>query len=236
MELDNVTPDEIDIGEQLFASEFSEVFLIVVRGQPVHYESEKTINQLIFKWQHHGQGPPLPYDPQDRELNIHALESTAYRRLKARGVCDKGIVPQFLGTMDKFDVKLCQPHLRHFLEDEYPPSALFLEYIANMEMIDLDNYTEVRMNNLLLGIHEIHQAGVRHSDIRPRNMLIIKDDPNRVVWIDFNRANTYDEHNMTAKQKTLIAEEQESMQGFKMLMDEDVRNGKLDKAYIFYCT
>lgn len=54
-------------------------------------------------------------------------------------------------------------------------------------------------------------------------MLIVKDDPNpdRVVcavWIDFNRANTYDEHNMTDKQKVLIAEEEESMDGFKMYM------------------
>ncbi|PGH33104.1 hypothetical protein GX50_04087 [[Emmonsia] crescens] len=69
-------------------------------------------------------------------------------------------------------------------------------------------------------------------------MLIVKDDPNpdRVVWIDFNRANTYDERHMTDKRKVLIAEEEESMEGFKMYMDEDVRNGKLDKAYIFYCT
>lgn len=51
-------------------------------------------------------------------------------------------------------------------------------------------------------------------------MLIVKDDPNpdRVVWIDFNRANTYDERHMTDKRKVLIAEEEESMEGFKMYM------------------
>lgn len=89
-----------------------------------------------------------------------------------------------------------------------------------MEMINLHNYMEVRMNNLLLGIREIHKAGVEHNDIRPRNMLIVKDDPNpdRVVWIDFNRANTYDEDHMTDKQKVLIAEEEESMEGFKVYM------------------
>ncbi|OJD26949.1 hypothetical protein ACJ73_01672 [Blastomyces percursus] len=224
MELDDVSPDEIHFKKELFASDCSVIFLVVVRGQ-----------QCVMKV-HHGRGPPLPYERKDRELDIHVLESTAYRRLKARGVCDKGIVPQFLGTMDKFDPKLCQPPLKKFLEDEYPPSALFLEYIPNMEEISLHNYTKVRMNNLLLGIREIHKAGVEHNDIRPRNMLIVKDDPNRVVWIDFNRANTYDEHHMTDKQKVLIAEEEQSMEGFKTYMDEDVRNGKLDKAYIFYCT
>ncbi|KKZ64658.1 hypothetical protein EMCG_09421 [[Emmonsia] crescens] len=215
MELDDVSPGEVDFKEQLFASDCSVIFLVVVRGQ-----------RCVMKV-HHGRGPPRPYERKDRELDIHA-----------RGVCNKGIVPQFLGTMDKFDLKLCQPHLKMFLEDEYPPSALFLEYIPNMEMINIHNYTEVRMNNLLLGIREIHKAGVEHNDIRSRNMLIVKDDPNpdRVVWIDFNRANTYDERHMTDKQKVLIAEEEESMEGFKMYMDEDVRNGKLDKAYIFYCT
>lgn len=227
MELRDISPGEIDFEEQLFTSDCSVIFLVVVRGQQCVmkvvsqcHQSERTTNRLILKWQHHGRGPPLPYERKDRELDIHVLESTAYRRLKARGVCDKGIVPQFLGTMDKFDPKLCQPHLRKFLEDEYPPSALFLEYIPNMEMVKLHNYTEARMNNLLRGIREIHKAGVEHNDIKPRNMLIVKDDPNpnRVVWIDFNRANTYDEHHMTDEQKVLIAEEEESMEGFKMYM------------------
>ncbi|OJD10518.1 hypothetical protein AJ78_08492, partial [Emergomyces pasteurianus Ep9510] len=182
MELDDVSPGDIEFKEQLFVSDCSVIFLVVVRGQ-----------QCVMKV-HHGRGPPLPYERKDRELDIHVLESTAYRRLKARGVFDKGVVPQFLGTMDKFDPKLCQPHLKKFLEDEYPPSALFLEYIPNMEMINLHNIQ--------------------------KNMLIVKDDPNpdRVVWIDFNRANTFDERHMTDKQKILIAEEEESMEGFKMYM------------------
>ncbi|CAI7652094.1 unnamed protein product [Penicillium glandicola] len=90
---------------------------------------------------HHGRGPRCYYEPEDVELDIHVLEATAYTRLKEQGLCDRGIVPDFLGSMRKFDPALCQPHLKKFLDDEYPPSAIFLEYIAGLEMIILDNYT-----------------------------------------------------------------------------------------------
>jgi len=42
---------------------------------------------------------------------------------------------KFYGTIDKFDPRLCQPHLKMFLEDECPPSAILLEYIPDLEMI-----------------------------------------------------------------------------------------------------
>ncbi|EDN05191.1 hypothetical protein I7I51_05790 [Histoplasma capsulatum] len=185
-----------------------------------------------------GRGPRRYYERTDREQDIHVLESTAYRRLKAWGLCDKRIIPRFLGTIDKFDPRACQPHLNMFLEDEYPPSALFLEYISNLEMLHLHNYTEARMDNFIEGLREIHKAGVLHHDVKPRNMLIVKDDPNpdRVVWIDFDRAQTYDIHLMTERQKTFIAEEQEIVESYKVLMEEDVRVGKLDQMYLFYCT
>lgn len=63
--------------------------------------------------------------------------------------------------MDKFDPKLCQPHLKMFLEDEYPPSALFLEYIPNMEMINIHNYTEVRIEQSSSGYPRDPQSGCR---------------------------------------------------------------------------
>ncbi|WEW58199.1 hypothetical protein PRK78_003667 [Emydomyces testavorans] len=206
MELDDVRPAEVVFKEKLFASEFSEIFLTVVRGQ-----------QCVMKvgeGPHHGRGPRRYYEP-DRELDIHILESTAYRRLKERGICEQGIVPRFFGTMDKFDPKPCQPYLRMFVNDEYPPSAIFLEYIPNLEMLGLNNYTQARMNKLLEGIREIHQALVKHGDPKPRNMLIVKDDPERVVWIDFNRANTYDEHRITDRERALLDEEEEIVDNVK---------------------
>lgn len=101
------------------------------------------------------------------------------------------------------------PYLKAFINDEYLPSAVFLEYIPNLEMIQLQNYTSERMDGLINGIREIHKALIRHKDPKPRNMMIVKDDPNnRVVWLDFNRAETYDEGLITEKQKLLIEEEE----------------------------
>jgi serine/threonine protein kinase len=143
------------------------------------------------------------------------LESTAYIRLKERGLCDRGIVPHYLGSMRKFDSSLCQPHLKMFLDDEYPPSAIFLEFIPNLEMLHLQNYTQQRVDNFVQGIGEIHKALVRHRDPKPRNMMVVADDPERAVWIDFDRAETYDADQLTSDQEALLEEEEEIVVGFR---------------------
>ncbi|PGH13238.1 hypothetical protein AJ79_03797 [Helicocarpus griseus UAMH5409] len=214
MALDDVRPAEIIFKDQLFVSRFSVIFLVVVREQ-----------QCVMKV-HHGRGPRRYYEPKDRELDIDILETTAYRRLKERGICDQGIVPQFFGTMDNFDAKLCHPHLDVFVNDEYPPSAIFLEYIPNLEMLHLHNYTEARMKNFLVGIRKINRALVEHGDIKPRNMLIVKDDPERTVWIDFDRASTYHEHLITDREKVFLAKEEETVAGLKMCLEADLREGR----------
>ncbi|KAK9234784.1 hypothetical protein V1525DRAFT_33268 [Lipomyces kononenkoae] len=223
-ELDNVKPTEIVFWKKLFASSFSVVFLVNVR------------NQTCIMKVHHGRGPRRYYEPENRELDIHVLESTAYIRLKNRGLCDRGIVPNFLGSMRKFDVSLCQPHLKMFLYDEYPPSAIFLEYIIGLEVISLHNYTPQRMDNIVEGIRQIHKALVRHRDPKPRNMMVVTDTPERVVWIDFDRAETYDEDRITSEQEELLEEEEEIVVGFKKCLETDYARGKLDEAYLFYCT
>ncbi|KAK9366983.1 hypothetical protein V1509DRAFT_641104 [Lipomyces kononenkoae] len=130
----NVKPIEIVFWKKLCASSFSVVFLVNVR------------NQTCIMKVHHGRGPRRYYEPENRELDIHVLEFTVYVRLKDRGLCDRGIVPNFLGSMRKFDASLWQPHLQMFLDDEYPPSTIFLEYINGLEMIGLHNYTQRRMD------------------------------------------------------------------------------------------
>ncbi|KMP03553.1 hypothetical protein CIRG_03245 [Coccidioides immitis RMSCC 2394] len=217
MELDNVRPAEVVFKEKLFASEFSEVFLTVVRGQ-----------QCVMKVAR----PLIDYSSRTRSTTIamsqianstfHTFESTAYPSFeRARNIVSNGIVPSILlAPCSSLIQSHASPYLRTFVIDEYPPSAIFLEYIPNLEMLGLNNYTQARMNKFLEGIREIHKALVEHGDPKPRNMLIVKDDPERVVWIDFNRANTYDEHRITDRERAFLDEEEETVEGLKMCLRE----------------
>jgi hypothetical protein len=56
-----------------------------------------------------------------------------------------------------------------------------------MQALHWTNYTRERMDNLIKGIKEIHDALVEHSDVYPKNMMIFNDDPERAIWIDFDR-------------------------------------------------
>ncbi|PKY02229.1 hypothetical protein P168DRAFT_329187 [Aspergillus campestris IBT 28561] len=223
MQLDDVDPRNIIFKRELSTSEFSTIFLVTAR------------NQTCVMKVHRGRGPRRYYEP-DRELDNHVLESTAYRRLKDQGLCDRGIVPDFLGSLRKFDPKICSPHLDMFLEDEYDPSAIFLEYIPVMEMVHLHNFTEGRMDGFIEGVREIHKAMVLHDDPRPRNMMIVRGDPERVMWMDFDRAKTYGRDSVTDEQRILLGEEEETVVGFKQCLGSDFSKGKLEEAYIFYCT
>lgn len=129
--------------------------------------------------------------PPDREIDPYICESNAYRRLKEHGICDKRIVPQLYGILERLDVQQFQPHLEMSLEDEYAPSAIFLEYIPGIQMIFPHHYTREPLENFTNGIQEIHKAMVLHLDANPRNMMIIEDDPERAIWLDFDRAQTY---------------------------------------------
>lgn len=68
------------------------------------------------------------------------------------------------------------------------------------------------MENFTRGINKIHKirkALVWHSDIHPRNMMIVEDDPERAIWIDFDRAQTFDMNGLTERQEKWIAFESE---------------------------
>lgn len=81
-------------------------------------------------------------------------------------------------------------------------------------MIQLETYTPQRMDNFLISIQEIHKALVCHKDPKPRNM-IVKDDPERVVWLDFDRAQTYHEESMTDEQKRYLEREETIVADFR---------------------
>lgn len=81
-------------------------------------------------------------------------EYTAYCRLKSKGLCE-GVVPNLLRRLRNFDPKLHRPHLDSFIGDKYMPSALFLQYVPQMEMVHLHNFSEERIDNLIMGIQAI---------------------------------------------------------------------------------
>lgn len=63
--------------------------------------------------------------------NPFLCESNAYIRLKERGLCTQGIVPDFLGIIENIDPNNCNkewaPRLNRFREDELLPNAVLIE-------------------------------------------------------------------------------------------------------------
>ncbi|KAK2762320.1 hypothetical protein FQN54_001330 [Arachnomyces sp. PD_36] len=218
--LEDVQPHEITFKERLADCEVSTIYQVEVRGQT-----------CVMKV-HHGREN---CEDADHRPDYHSLEAAAYRRLKERGVCDRGIVPQFYGTMDNFDPKPCHPYLKRFKHDDNPPSAIFMEYIPNLEMLYLDNYTPQRLDGFVHGLREIHKALVRHRDPKPRNMLISNkgDRLERLVWLDFDRADTY--QTITERERKQLDTEERRVVSFKTLLEEDIANGgELSRAGILY--
>lgn len=77
-----------------------------------------------------------------------------------------------------------------------------------MEPVYPEDYAAERAENFIHGIQEIHKALIYHSDVKPRNMMIIKNDPGKVIWLDFDRAQTYDANSITERQRGFINDEE----------------------------
>lgn len=134
--------------------------------------------------------------------------------MKEHGLCDKGIIPQFYGSLENIDIQRFQPHFEAFLNDKHAPGAIFLEYIPHMQRIMPELYTKRRMQNFISGIREIHKALVLHCDVNPRNMMVVENDPERAVWLDFDRAQTYYADNLSQRQKSFIKMEELNVSQF----------------------
>lgn len=92
----------------------------------------------------------------------------------------------------QIDPTSCEPFLDGFLNDKILPSAILLEYIPDMHKIDLSNFSVSRVTKLRTILERIHNAGILHDDPYPRNMMI-QSHTDRVLWIDFDRAQTFSE-------------------------------------------
>lgn len=153
-------------------------------------------------------------DPTDYEINLFICESTAYRRLKAKGLCKRGAIPDFYGTITKIQPN-SWPNLHMFAGDKLPPNAIFIEYIENMQPIGLANFSEHRLKELRQILDDIHHAQVLHGDPYPRNMMIVSGEHDRVLWVDFDSAQTFPEEKpLSHKQGMWFKEEVELIEYF----------------------
>ncbi|CAI7660176.1 unnamed protein product [Penicillium crustosum] len=148
--------------------------------------------------------PPYKWEkihPPFRSIDLFKNESGAYSRLKARGFCERGSVPGFYGVVENIDpeAKGWQPHLKKFYDATFPRSldpqsrpngGVLMEYIPDVNMFDIYNYTEERARKLHQLLIEIHEAGIVHLDHYPRNMLI-QGDSDRGLWIDYELARIF---------------------------------------------
>ncbi|CAI7612957.1 unnamed protein product [Penicillium glandicola] len=160
-------------------------------------------------------------DPPFRSIDLFKNESRAYRRLKARGFCERGSVPDFYGVVENIDPKAngWQPHLKKFYDRSFPqsldpkarPNGVLMEYIPDLNMFELSNYTEQRARNLHQLLTEIHEAGIVHLDLYPRNMLV-QGDSNRVLLIDYELAQIFDPEN--PRHPRFFARERDLMEDF----------------------
>lgn len=157
---------------------------------------------------------PSEFDPPDREINLFVSESTAYHRMQLKGLCEKGVIPDFYGTIRNIQPS-CWSDLDMFLRDRLPPNAILIEYIPNLQSINLSNYSEQRLAKLRQILDEIHEANVLHGDPMPRNMMVSLGEQDRVHWLDFDSAQTFPEGgDRSPKQERWMKEEVELLDYF----------------------
>ncbi|TFK47192.1 hypothetical protein OE88DRAFT_1738876 [Heliocybe sulcata] len=117
-----------------------------------------------------------------------AREKRAYERLLHHGVCAQGFVPMCYGWFELRVPKRSQ-WLRSFASDEKPPYALLIEDVADAETLSVLNISVPIAEQALLAAEHLHEAGVLHNDLLPRNTLVRRDGT--VVIIDFDKASTW---------------------------------------------
>ncbi|RAL02623.1 uncharacterized protein BO80DRAFT_453838 [Aspergillus ibericus CBS 121593] len=149
-------------------------------------------------------------------LESGKCESAAFARLSERGLCDKGSVPRFYGQVEQINPVDASPQLNDFLEDQLRPNAILLEYILNIRPIDLSNFAEKRA-------HKLHQI-----------LLEYTEDTDRVLWIDFDRAQTRTPDALQPNHVEWLEEEADMMDYFVKALAADARDGRIYRTWACY--
>lgn len=137
----------------------------------------------------------------------YTCETNAYKRLKQEGVCEAGITPMFYGHAE-IQPQDYEPHLDTFLNDSWPPHAILLEYIPHLAGLDYKTYTPERAKKFISGMDAIQAAGVMHGDVNSRKMMVAdKGEGERLVYVGFDRAQTYEAGRVPERQRGWMEDE-----------------------------
>ncbi|PYH83245.1 hypothetical protein BO82DRAFT_352970 [Aspergillus uvarum CBS 121591] len=174
------------------------------------------------------------WDDPDIEISMCMREVTSYERLKAKGLCARGVIPDYYGYLTLTGLTLW-PDLHMFTDDELPPKAILIEYVPGMKQLELINYTKSRAETLRNVLFEINAAMILHGDIAPRNMMVCSGDTDRVLWIDFDLAMVFPENKpLTERQKEWFEDEAALINELVDGLAQDAVEGKLHKAFPYY--
>jgi len=96
------------------------------------------------------------------------------------------VVPYCYGCVRIADASYIDGLPPKLLPDE-PLNALLLEYIHSSPLTEASISPEI-VDKTVGALGRIHEAGVLHRDVMPRNVLITGEG--EVVWVDFDCAKT----------------------------------------------
>ncbi|PYH37816.1 uncharacterized protein BO87DRAFT_413210, partial [Aspergillus neoniger CBS 115656] len=193
------------------------IFVDQIRKSPVSciFRTIWCGKDCVLKVYHSPQ--PLPVGrrtrPRNRETNPFKCESTALMRLREHGFCDRGDIPDFYGLIEHINPVQHLPYLQDFIEDTLFVNAVLMEYIPDVHPIDLSKYSPKRLHKLRQILFEIHRACVYHGDPYPRNMMV-QMNSDRVLWMDFDRAQTFMSESIKQSHLNWLEREQRMMDEF----------------------
>jgi len=166
----------------------------------------------LTPWKYHASvlSPP---ESSNTHFGLYLKEKSVYEKLYHSGIDSKKIVPNYYGFLEDIDVRWWESELSELARYEHTLNAIFIEYIPGMQMLDIDTFSQERMERFIASLDIIHDAHILHGDPRPRNMMIVTAQGKsegksieRVLWLDFDHATTYCEA-LSEEEKAVLIQE-----------------------------
>lgn len=116
-------------------------------------------------------------------------ENATYRRLHSYGLCDRGYIPKFHGSIEDIDTEVCGMWLLNFMTAEIRPCAIFMEYLPSLGEVSSTvewNFTKERWKSVQEIISLMHTAHVHYGRTFPKTMLVSGGNLERILCHDFD--------------------------------------------------